>query len=152
LSLNEYILSGAIEACIFGVATSEEEATYQNMRLQHPEVVAYANNVETAMEQQMLTNAPLQPSAKVKDDVMQSILNKKQTPVVPINSNTKKSNILQYAVAACIAITLGSIVFNLMMASKLKQQQAVINKYKIEKEGNSLDFLKNPEITPVALN
>ncbi len=153
MSINEYIQSGAIEACIFGVATSEEQDYYHKMR-NNNEVVAYANALEEKMEEQILANAPLQPNAKVKDAIMETILtsNSNQAPVIAINSVGKKKYFKQYAVAACLAIALGSIMFNLTMASKLKQQQAVINGYKTEKPANDFDFLKNPEITPVALN
>jgi anti-sigma-K factor RskA len=158
LSINEYIQSGAIEACIYGLANPEEELYYNTMRNNNPEVVAYANEIEDNLALQLMANAPLQPNSKVKDAFMQTITNiplqkeTKSTPIISIKTRTKRSNIMQYAVAACLAIALGSIVFNIMMASKLKQQQAVINKFNVESSKSNVDFLKNPEITPVALN
>ncbi len=154
MSINEYIQSGAIEACILGVATPEEITMYETMRNQNSEVKDYANNFEQKLEEQLTANVVALPNANIKDKLLQKISTaEKQTPVISISKN-KPSYKLQYWVAACLAISFGSILFSITMASKLKDQQAKIETLKQEndKANNNFSFLKDPEITPVALN
>jgi hypothetical protein len=155
LNVNEYIQSGAIEACIFGVATTEEQLQYQTMRIQHAEVVNYANACEEELEASMLQNANAVPSANAKQIVMDQINTttiNNEAKVVAMPTTKRKSSILQYAIAACLAIALGSIVFTITMANKIKQQQATINDLNKKYSAENMDFLKDATITPIALN
>ncbi len=160
MSYQAYISSGAIEACILGVADATEQELYAQMRLQHSEVVEYANSFEEKLEASYLDN-----NTSVSEDVWQNISAKTNLATPTLDTNiaapagkvvqmSKKSAWWQYAAAACIALFLGSTIFNIMLMKQVKQQQAKIET--IEKSNtaavDAFAFLKNPDITPVAMN
>lgn len=162
--VQEYINSGAIEACILGVADAAEMQQYYTMRSQHSEVIAYATQFEEQLEQDYLQNASL-VCHTVKQSVMQQItrgevktidspLFQKDTAakVVPLTT-TKKSVTWKYMAAAGVALFLASTIFSLMMVNKVKEQQTTIASLEKNKTNlDQFDFLKNPDVVPVAMN
>jgi anti-sigma-K factor RskA len=156
LTTQEYISSGAIEACILGMATQEELLQYHEMR-QYSEVVAYANDFELSLEQDYLSKATLAPQPQTFTKIKAAIGN--TAPVVQMNSTPKKKSFWrEYGVAASIALLLGSMTMNFILMNRLKQTQADLVAANTKNpngpsnvNGASMAFLKEPTITPIAL-
>jgi hypothetical protein len=122
---------------------------YEQMRKLHNEVVEYATAFEISLENNLLHNATLTPASGVWDKIKLNITT--DAPVVSIAAKKVpvKKMWKQYAVAACVAIMLGSIVTNFMLGKKLKESQAKINTPPLVED--KFAFLKDPTITPVAM-
>ena len=152
-----YILSGAIEAAILGLATNDEQALYHAMRALHPQVLAYASAFEEKLEEDMLANSTLVPKENTFEKIKTNIATLTTAPVVPIMNNTPVVGInryKQYAVAACVALLIGSILTNITLLSKVKNVQ---EKYTtLSKAKDALNeqyaFLKNKDMLPIALD
>jgi hypothetical protein len=159
VNVQEYIQSGAIEACIAGLATSEELAELAVMKAQHAEVREAATAFELALEQQALAGA-VAPPAFVKERVMAAVM-PAAAPVIPIQPATARVKPLwrSYAAAAGVAILLGSIAFNMMLLSRVKDLQKEVVAMKeapkpqpgTNNNYGTLAFMKNPAITPVSM-
>jgi hypothetical protein len=160
LNVEEYISSGAIEACILGQATPEENDYYQEMRKLHPEVTAFANDFEEKLEAEYLNNTAVTPAADLFDHISEKLLS--NTPVVPIQKAYRPNTVpakpmwAQYAAVASVALLLGSTIFNFILAGKVKELQTKVNeisKTNLPKQNGSAQFafLQQSDITPVAL-
>jgi anti-sigma-K factor RskA len=159
LNITEYISSGAIEAAILGLANNMDQKQYEQMYAQHDEVRTYANQFEIKLEEEYLSNATIEPNKNVFEEILAAT---KLSPVVAINpiqnqSVTRKNPWKQYAVAASIALLLGSVMFNIILAKRIKTLQSTVTDLAktntISSEGIAkLAFLKEPTITPVAMN
>lgn len=161
MSEQEYIQSGAIEACVLGVATPEELAELDLMKAQYPAVMQAVQAFEQQLELQAMA-AAVPPPPGVKNAVMQQIQGTAvQAPVVNLQPASGAAPVKplwwRYAAAACVAIMLGSIAFNFMLAKKVKnlQQEVLLAKNEIKNQPNDNNaqfaFMRNPEITPVAM-
>jgi hypothetical protein len=161
LSIQEYITSGAIEACIMGMATDEEQSQYYIMRQNHSEIVDYANAFEEALEHQYLHQTTLTPNANTFDKIKATIAaNSQEIPVVKMQTAAPKQSLWkQYGIAASIALLLGSTVFNFMLLGKVKKLQTDFNDLASAKNTNApitnnnakFAFLSNPNVTPIAM-
>jgi Anti-sigma-K factor rskA len=165
--LNEqaYIASGAIEACILGIASVEEVDYYNEMRSNSEAVKAYADSFELSLEAHHISNNFLEP----KKDLFAAIQHKIDTtkeadnaPVISIAPKVamhSKSIWKQYGVAASIALLLGSTIFNVILTQKVKSLQTQVTDLAKNNTKNSpvintnaqFAFLKEPTITPIAM-
>jgi anti-sigma-K factor RskA len=159
LNLQEYISSGAIEACIMGLASAEEQSQYYTLRQNHSEVLEYANAFEETLELQYLQQNALTPKANTFEKIKETIAAQAtETPVVKMQNSTPKVSLWkQYGIAASIALLLGSTVFNFMLLGKVKKLQTDFNDLAATKNNapttNSAQFafLSNPNVTPIAM-
>jgi hypothetical protein len=161
LTEQEYILSGAIEACVFGLASAEENQEYLEMRKLYPSVVEYANAMEEKLELAHLQNTPVDLPTGIFEKIEQQIKDQREAPVLPFKRNdpvsAKKWQLLkQYGVAAGFALLLGSTVFNFILAGKVKDLQSKVNDLAKTETAKpdavaAFAFLKESDITPVAL-
>lgn len=71
MDIQAYIQSGVIESYVLGLASAEEIAEVDRMRVQHPEVEQAINDFSTALEDQLLENAI--PPPDVKHRILQAI-------------------------------------------------------------------------------
>jgi anti-sigma-K factor RskA len=132
VNIKEYILSGIVESYVLGLASAEERAEFENLCLQHPELVAARNNFELALEQQLLNQA-LVPATEVKEKVISAIQHQpsvNQTKIITMESaNTNRSSsTLRWVAAASIILLLVCAYFaydfyekNQALESKLAQ-------------------------------
>jgi anti-sigma-K factor RskA len=152
MNIDTYISSGIIEQYVMGLCSNEESNELEQLRKQHPALDAAVANYELLFEKQLMQNATI-PSI-VTDTKILAQLKSLQTPVISIQKN--KSIIWLKAVAAAAVLLLGvSSVYNFTLYSKNKQQEAELTaKNNIPKTLPLEDFevLKNPGITPVAMN
>ncbi len=72
LTLKTYIDSGAIECCLLGLATAEEQATLEQMRYVYPELESEISVVAYRLEQAALDGA-VPPPAQVWDQLSRRV-------------------------------------------------------------------------------
>ena len=72
MNIQEYILSGAVENYVLGLATEEEKTTFENLYSTHPELKAARLAFELALEKQALDEAVL-PPAELKSRIFSEI-------------------------------------------------------------------------------
>jgi hypothetical protein len=159
LNVTEYISSGAIESALLGLATVVDQQEYEQMYAQYNEVRIYANQFELQLEDAHIQNSILEPK---KDLFTKIVASTKTTPVIPISFAkqpivTTKNMWKQYAVAASVALLLGSIMFNIILANRIKSLQASVTDLTKSNTVNNENlakfaFLKEPSITPIAMN
>jgi hypothetical protein len=158
LNVQEYIQSGAIEACLMGLATREEQAELVLLKAQYPEVKAAAEAFETALEEQALSGA-VTPPAFVKERIMEAVRPATSAPApivsMPPYSQPKPKPKFSYAAAAAVAILLGSLVMNFMLMGRVKGLQKEVVALKdtkpVDKGIDIANVMRNPGITPVAM-
>ncbi len=159
MNVNEYISSGLIEAVILGVADATEVTQYHQMRLTHPEVLNYANTFEQSLEDQYLQNATLEPSAGLFDKIKAQT--QTEAPVIPISNRVTQAQIdknrktwKQYAIAASVAILLGSLAVNFMLSTRVKALAAENKDLSAAniKITNDYAFLKEASMRPITMD
>lgn len=154
MNSKEYIISGNIEAYVLGLCTPEEKAEAEAMRLQYPEVNEAIVAFEKALEKEFTGN-PSPTSTALDATILQS-LNALGTPVIPIApAPVKRSNWFKMAAAAAVVLLIGSSILNYTLYNKTKAQELALETK--QNEAASLPIadysvLKNPAITPVAMN
>jgi hypothetical protein len=156
LNVNEYIASGVIETCILGIAEADDIALFEKMRVENNDVHQYALAFELALENKLKQESTHLPEMEMaRKNFFSSISNSSVTEpnVHSITKESKKSVFSQYAAAASIALLLGSLITNFTLFTNLKKQQSEIATLKNNASGSSeFNFLKNPEIVPIAMN
>jgi hypothetical protein len=160
LNVQEYISSGAIEACILGLASTEEQSQYYTMRQSYSEVIEYANAFETAIEQKFLQQTALTPNVNTFEKIKQNISTEtNEAAVITMPKTAPKVSIWkQYGIAASIALLLGSTVFNFILLGKVKKLQTNFNELASAKNSTTntnnnaqFAFLNNANVTPIAM-
>ena len=153
MTAQEYIQSGAIENYILGMANEAEARELEQMRSSYTEVDEAFLQFEAALEAQCLASAIAPPDA-VKAKVMAAIATGKEseTKVVALPAR-RKPQWMQYAAAAGVAIMLGSVMMNIMLMGRVKNMNNQIAELKTPPPPvtDQFAFLRNPEITPVAM-
>lgn len=114
---------------MLGLASEEERREFEQICLQHPEVLAARNAFELALENQALENA-VTPPADLKGKILDQIA--ETGKIVPMQSATvKKYNTggvwWKYAAAACLLLLAGSIYLNISLSDKNKRLQNSYN-------------------------
>jgi len=135
LDLQEFISSGILEAYVLGTATADEAEQVREMEQLHPEVAREIESIEAALVElaECETKAP---SAALKNKIEQQLFSR---PVAQTRDNTNngaanvvsmntpagsRSSFLRYAVAASVALLIGSAILNYVLYDKLKNVQS----------------------------
>jgi anti-sigma-K factor RskA len=152
MNIDAYISSGIIEQYVMGLCSNEEVNELEQLRKQYPALDKAVTAFEVAFEKEVMQNATM-PSIETDNKILAQ-LKSLQTPVVSISKN-KSTNWLK-AVAAAAVLLLGvSSVYNFTLYSKTKQQEAELTAKNNIPQSLPLEnfyVLKNPGITPVAMN
>ena len=92
MNVQDYISSGIVESYVLGLASHEEQAEFERMCGQYPEVLAARTNFEIAMEHQAMQNSVAPPPA-LKQQIKDLIL-PPEARIIPMNrdASVKKSN------------------------------------------------------------
>lgn len=172
----EYISSGAIEACVMGLANEEDWLELEQMAAMYPLVKEAKEKIELELEHQHLTQS-LNPPSFLKQKIMQSLdfAEKEEAPVVaitdvpaanakplvvPIVPVPKSVKWLQRVVAASVILLMGSILLNFHFYSKsvgykkdynalvLQQNSLLTQKRAMEASFNTI---KDPGMKPVKM-
>lgn len=178
MNIQEYISSGAIEACVMGLADEQDWQELEQMAALYPEVKEIKAQIEKEQENQHLS-APFTPPSLLKDRIMQSLpfdkpKEKDGATVVPLQENNtnakplvvpllptpKPMKWLQRAIAVSVILLMGSIILNFYFYSKsvsykkdytalLAQQNSLIAKNKSMEA--SFRTIKSPEMKQVVM-
>ncbi|MEO5563851.1 MAG: anti-sigma factor [Chitinophagaceae bacterium] len=123
-------MSGIIESYVLGLATPEEQAEFERLCLQHPELVDARNGFEMALEKRLLSEAVIVPR-EVKEKVISSVSQQpsvNQTKIITMqSSNTNSSSSpLRWVAAASVILLIGAAFFTYKFYSENKDLQAKI--------------------------
>jgi hypothetical protein len=174
----DYISSGAIEACVMGLANEEDWLELEQMAALYPAVKEAQLRIELELEQQHLSQ-PVTPPSFLKQKILHSLdfTEKDETPVVaitdvsaaptnakplvvPIVPVPKSVRWLQRVVAASVILLMGSILLNFHFYSKsigikkdydalVLQQNTLLTKNRAMEA--SFNTLKDPGMKPVKM-
>jgi hypothetical protein len=134
LQINDIISSGLLELYVLGKTNEQETAQVLAWKTTYPEVAAELLAIEDSLEQYDLAKA-VSPSLDTKKNLFAAIKsnNTKNTPntasasasasnnnVVSMNTAPVRNmnNNLKYAVAASVALLIGSAIFNMVTYTK----------------------------------
>ena len=117
-NIKEYIESGVLELYVLGDLNPAESAEVEAMSKLYPEVKTELEEIESVMAK-VADNFAVEPASKVKDNFVASISfsdedeivgeeTLKEAKVIPMNKSGL--NFYKYALAACIALLLVSVV------------------------------------------
>ncbi|RYY62087.1 MAG: hypothetical protein EOO05_04050 [Chitinophagaceae bacterium] len=125
MNVQAYILSGIVESYVLGLASPEEQAEFEAMAAQHPEVLQARIAFEIALEQQMMA-AAITPPASLKEDIRAAVLAvtpaRTETPVRPLQETpVRRMNPWKYVAAASVALLVGSVIWNVSTINKNKE-------------------------------
>ena len=118
---------------MLGLASDEERREFEQMCVQHPEVLQARTAFELALEQQALHNA-LPPAAGTKDRIMTEIGSTGK--VVSLPQVTR--NWWKYGAAACLLLLAASVYYNISLSGKNRKLET-----DYEHTVASLDSIKN---------
>lgn len=174
----DYISSGAIEACVMGLANEEDWLELEQMAALYPAVKETKERIEFQLGQQHLSHS-LTPPSFLKQKILHSLdfAEKAEAPVVAIAdtpappANTKPLVVpmvpvpksvrwLQRVVAASVILLMGSILLNFHFYSKsvgfkkdydalVVQQNSLLTKNKAMEA--SFNTIKDPGMKPVKM-
>ncbi|RYY55685.1 MAG: anti-sigma factor [Chitinophagaceae bacterium] len=124
MNVQAYILSGIVESYVLGLASPEEQAEFEAMVAQHPEVLQARLAFETALEEQAMA-AAVAPPAALKEEIRAALFNdtdnKTQVPVVHLQETpVRQMNPWKYVAAASIVLLAGSLIWNVNMLGRNK--------------------------------
>ena len=171
MNIEEYILSGIIEAYVLGMADADEVAQLEQLKKQHPEIQAAIDSFENELEATAMANA-VTPAATTKTKLMQALAEDfsnldtnttesstqptapkeakvVQLPLTPIAS--KAGNLFKYIAAASIILLLGSTATNVYLFNKYntlnKEVIALLNDKNTLTTDNNTIQTKYQEVT-----
>jgi anti-sigma-K factor RskA len=124
MDIKEYIQSGIIEQYVLGLATAEDVAELEKLRIQYPEINNAVLDFEKNFEEHLLAN-PVPPPASIKSSLeaklfgelsVEKTLNEQITPVY-------KMSAWRYIAAACIVLLVISTSLNFYFYSGYKNSK-----------------------------
>ena len=120
--LKAYLESGILELYVLGDLSSEEIREVESTISRYPEVRSEVEAIENALHAYAISNA-IQPPDSVRNRILNSIetSDKAETPVVPLHTARKTSNIYKYAFAASVALLLVSVILLINLNNQLQE-------------------------------
>jgi anti-sigma-K factor RskA len=150
LDIQAYIQSGIIESYILGLATAEETAELEALRLQYPEVDKAIIEFSDMLEATALANA-VTPPPKIKDKIFAEIREEDAVaPVVPMHRDNEEHLTIaiksirpwQRIAAAAVILLVVSAALNLYLYnqynSKNEAYQALVSERNVLQANNQL--------------
>lgn len=123
MNIQEYILSGAVENYVLGLATEEEKTTFESLYATHPELKAARLAFELALEKQSFDEA-IQPPAELKSRIFSEIdveSDRNQSGKAKIKPLKPVRNIWpRYVAAASLILLVASTALNFYFFSRYK--------------------------------
>ena len=123
MNIQEYILSGAVESYVLGLASEEERATFESLYAVHPELRAARDHFELVLEKQAFDEA-VQPPAELKSRIFSELdveSDRKQTGRTKIKPLTPVRSIWpRYVAAASLILLVASTALNFYFFSRYK--------------------------------
>ncbi len=143
--VKSYIESGILELYVLGQLSAEENIAVEGMAAQYPLVSAEISAIEIAMEAYALENA-IEPSDELGDKILarftstnETVADKDQNEpkIIPLYegaNDDRKIKTLRYALVACIALLVVSVVSLYTLNNKLNTAHEQIANLSTEKE------------------
>lgn len=176
MNAQAYIESGAIEACVMGLADAADLAELQEMERQYPEVTAARLAIEASLEQHA-PRVPLPQPAATRSKVLAALAAEaeamtpsaapaaKPAPVVAmppadLKVAPKPIRWFRTALAASVLLLMGSILLNFYFYSEMASANKATNALVLQQAAllkkqdtiqASLAILTNPAMRPVTL-
>lgn len=130
-----YIESGILELYILGDVTPQERLQVEEMALKHPAVKAELDEIERAMEAYAKSNA-VEPPDQLRDRVLNSVLTnlagdrnfdeRKSVDNVVSLTVHKPLGFYKYALAACLALLLASVIVIISLYNRLQHSNTLL--------------------------
>ena len=134
MDIQEYILGGAIESYVLGVASADDVREVEALAAQYTEVQVAIESFEEALEKQAIANGVIPPQI-LKQRVMDALSKegmivrgvdtniqaKESAKIVPLTAAPKGIRWLRGAIAASIILLLGSAILNFYFYSQYKK-------------------------------
>lgn len=124
MNTQDYISSGIVESYVLGLASAEEQAEFESMCRQYPEILQARIDFELALEQQAIQNAVSPPPA-LKQRVINAVL-PAEAKIISINGSSVsvKTNWLKWVAAACAVLLAGSLYWNISQYNRNRKLQS----------------------------
>ncbi len=168
MNKEEFISSGLLELYAMGISSSEETQIVNEHLNEFPELKEELKEIEMSLEKYAMSNA-IEPSSSVKQNIINQVFPQsgkkepQETPVVSINTNTKKPFSLFYkSIAAAVFILLiGSMILNYTYFNKYHatQNQLDVAQQKLDEQetanqamSHDLNVFTDKYAMPVVLN
>jgi len=118
VNVKEYISSGVIESCILGLATEAEQQELETLCATYPEIARAREDFESAMERQLLTDAP-SPPAFLKQQIMEHLAGAEtqKAPRARALAPVRALRIWQWAAAAAIFLLAGTLIWAIVLSN-----------------------------------
>lgn len=124
MKVEDYISSGILESYVMGLTSPWENLQVEAMIAKHPEIKAEVLAIENSLIA-LAEAAAVKPAADVKDKTYSAVTGeplKTTAKVIDIaTGRSKGTTILKWAVAASIALLLGSAALNYYLYNKLEK-------------------------------
>lgn len=123
MNVQAYILSGIVESYVLGLASPEEQAEFERMVAEYPEVLQARLAFELALEEQAMAGA-IEPPVALKEKIREAVLDGAAgvSPVVKLNETpVRQMNMWKYAAAASIVLLAGTLVWNFSLIGSNKE-------------------------------
>jgi anti-sigma-K factor RskA len=136
MDIKEYIQSGIVEQYVLGLATAEEVAELEQLRIQYPEVNEAIAGFEKSFEEHLLSN-PLPAPSFIKTSLEKELFGETSKPsdkIIEFRSESETPvpniSIWKFIAAASVILLVASTALNLYLYSGYKtsrqQYQALI--------------------------
>jgi len=124
VNVKEYISSGIIESYVLGLASPEEQAEFESMCRQYPEILQARIDFELAMERQAMQNA-VEPPSSLKQRVLNAV-SPAEAKIVSITGGgtAAKTNWFKWVAAASALLLAGSLYWNISQFNRNRRIEA----------------------------
>ena len=122
-----YIQSGAIESCVLGLASADEQQELQALCAQYPEVLDARVSFELALAAQLMKGA-VEPPEGVKEKIFSAILDEPDLDIVPQKvSSVPMFNVnrWKWLAAACLIAVVTTMLLTYHLAKENMRLQTV---------------------------
>ena len=175
MNIQEYISSGIIQSYVLGLAGPEDQAEFERMCTEHPEIRAARHAFELQLENQALSQA-INPPADLKNKILTAIANEPvkpakksvQNPSFPLSPQTMPGiGWTRYVAAASVILLLGSTALNFYFFTRYRDtiakydqlvstqtQTALSNQLlqtRLQDYESAINLIKDPQIAEVKM-
>jgi anti-sigma-K factor RskA len=153
LNIQEYIASGAIETYVLGMASKKEQAEFERLCAQFPELKKARIDFELHLEQKALSNAITPPSSlkeRIFETIRQESAVQSANEIIGHKHHTIVKTIprMKWAIAASVIVLLGfgSFVYFLYNKNKELETEVARSKNAIEKIKQQSQAIESSEL------
>lgn len=154
MNIQEYISSGIVESYVFGLASPEERAEFEQLCSQYAELVEARNKFELSLEEQATQSQQI-PPANVKDKIWAAIrdTSSTNTPKIIAMESTprRRSSTLGWVAAASIILFLltGYLAYTFYSQNKRLKESNNELSAKVNKTDSIQRLMDDPNVTVV---